>query len=1066
MLERKAGCLESGSLRRLLSGSQKTVKSRRTLHSGFWNHGALDLELSPLWSALVRGPNPGTQTDDIQQQTPATTHAGFLLDFLYPAGTINFLRQYSSWGVDRHDGRRTIIGLGRVGQRLYTSSAKDSSAAEELKAAAATDKIQEPVTIEETTTSDGSVSEGGLSIEKLRRLFQLESSDYEEAWRLFGSLDELKKKEVQHQLIQYLSSSGRVVHAERITDVFEKLEKGDGDRDADACALAVRSYLRLRNLSDAVTLYEEAVESFQFPAGASDLMSYMMNNSLWSRAFNFWKTFESFKAQAPGLSYNIFEIIENRPVLAGQAIELAEYANKRMESSTGSPELVDFASNVVTRALWNAAADESRFPKLLSVLQGWDRDTVEIYEKAIEGLFASRKSKLAVSLYRQARKERQVKFSRPTLHNILSIFCSNHSVLGMQQVLDDFFSYYSGPSRTAYRKCMIEFASQGDSATVHALFEQYVTKYKVLNVNDLAPILHVHARRGETSEVFKYFNQIEEVYALKPDLLCWNILVDAYAKVHDADGAFEAFERILELENIHPDHYTFGTIMGIYTTRGDLDRVKEVYQLALTMDREQSCAMVDCLVLAHIQDERLEQAEKICEDALDMDLIGSRTRMWSYLIIGHAMNRDLVNVNRILRRMSKAKIDYDQFTYSAMMQALAMTKQVDSAYAILKETMRDAGLKVTSFHYAVVMGGFYSTGEYRKVFEVHNRMLRRELRQTASTRLLAMKTAEAEDRKLYLNGTEKQKGQRALEMFQEVIKSMDAQDISVTPQKFTNRQPRHIAYPTMMYSFVMGVLGSSNEFETVEDLLQQFVKILPEDRQESLPVEIFSVVMKSRMTSQDPEGVQKCWDLAVAQARAQGQPLPSLRVVSRCQPDDSTSDSTSVNSKIVPIHQYDLARPLSTYMETLNRQQRVDDIPAVVNGLLEEGFLLDSRNWNQYIQYLSRRYRYKLAFELCEENLIENWQGWARIRWQLPVRNRLPMAIRNKKKKKSFLRPTQVTLAWLARAFLDLQAMAAESKASQILLDDLHHECPRTLNAIKTMQRTDANWEREILGDY
>jgi pentatricopeptide repeat-containing protein PET309 len=76
------------------------------------------------------------------------------------------------------------------------------------------------------------------------------------------------------------------------------------------------------------------------------------------------------------------------------------------------------------------------------------------------------------------------------------------------------------------------------------------------------------------------------------------------------------------------------------------------------------------------------------------------------------------------------------------------------------------------------------------------------------------------------------------------------------------------------------------------------------------------------------------------------------------------------------------------------------------------------------------------------------------------------MAIRNKKKKKSFLRPTQVTLAWLARAFLDLQAMAAESKASQILLDDLHHECPRTLNAIKTMQRTDANWEREILGDY
>src|SRR4051794_7356774 len=102
MLERTAGCLESGSLRRLLPASKKAMKSRRTLHSSFWSHGASDLEMSPLWTALAQVAAPAEQQGerDVQQQRPAAMgHTGMLLDFLYPAGTLNFLRQYSGWGV-------------------------------------------------------------------------------------------------------------------------------------------------------------------------------------------------------------------------------------------------------------------------------------------------------------------------------------------------------------------------------------------------------------------------------------------------------------------------------------------------------------------------------------------------------------------------------------------------------------------------------------------------------------------------------------------------------------------------------------------------------------------------------------------------------------------------------------------------------------------------------------------------------------------------------------------------------------------------------------------------------
>jgi pentatricopeptide repeat-containing protein PET309 len=86
MLERTAGCLETGSLRRLLPGSQRPLKSRRMLHSAFWSHGAIDLEHSPLWKALIRGPDIVVDDNDEKStKSISSTSAGGFLDFLYPS---------------------------------------------------------------------------------------------------------------------------------------------------------------------------------------------------------------------------------------------------------------------------------------------------------------------------------------------------------------------------------------------------------------------------------------------------------------------------------------------------------------------------------------------------------------------------------------------------------------------------------------------------------------------------------------------------------------------------------------------------------------------------------------------------------------------------------------------------------------------------------------------------------------------------------------------------------------------------------------------------------------------
>jgi pentatricopeptide repeat-containing protein PET309 len=102
--------------------------------------------------------------------------------------------------------------------------------------------------------------------------------------------------------------------------------------------------------------------------------------------------------------------------------------------------------------------------------------------------------------------------------------------------------------------------------------------------------------------------------------------------------------------------------MGIATTCGGFKTTLELYNLAKSQGTYISTVIVGCLVLGYIQHDRLLQAERICEDALKMDLKTPRTRMWNCLLTAYALRRDLDSVNRLLYRMRITGVKYDAFT--------------------------------------------------------------------------------------------------------------------------------------------------------------------------------------------------------------------------------------------------------------------------------------------------------------------------------------------------------------------------------------------------------------------
>ena len=140
MLERATACLKPGAARSPLQIVCKTPKSRRLLHSTFWEHGASQFEL-PLWLAYTQPPShgatattlnspPGSHFDIGRGGFEGRGHAGIVpdgifLDFLYPPQLLAWFdaKQKARWNT--REGRRFPEGF-VVASRGYASASQPS----------------------------------------------------------------------------------------------------------------------------------------------------------------------------------------------------------------------------------------------------------------------------------------------------------------------------------------------------------------------------------------------------------------------------------------------------------------------------------------------------------------------------------------------------------------------------------------------------------------------------------------------------------------------------------------------------------------------------------------------------------------------------------------------------------------------------------------------------------------------------------------------------------------------------------------------------------------------------
>ncbi|KAL8807735.1 MAG: hypothetical protein Q9182_000546 [Xanthomendoza sp. 2 TL-2023] len=1075
MIERAAACLKNGG-KHVLRTPKWNLRTHRSLHSAFWSHGAGDIDLPAWWLALLQVPSTCDLKWSPRENATSTSRSpqdGLdlgLLDFLYPKKTLAFIRKCvrGNSATVRLRHRPSPLLLQR--SRAYTSAADGSGSVpldQDKKEQECTDVIGET-----KVANDGLVipNESECKAKLHELLYAKEpASDAPTLWQAYRQLMRTSLRLDTGDLIRLferLSTSMESLEIEITIDLFNVIP--ESRRRPSHYKYAINAALKQQQLESAMDMHREALSRIQGDFGSSIIFEYAIRKRIWDRAEEIWKVYWDHRqlyCTAPAL---LWEHVDTKTVSwqMERATSAVKNAVQRIET-TGRDDarlMCSLAVWLVQRAL-NARKTGFKGTlqlRMLNLMKHIQEPDLTLYKAAVLqnlslGVQSHEHSEMAVKLYRQIRGELNIIPDRDLLKAMTKRFSALRDSQGMYEVLEDFQRYHEGPPPSLYSVLMAQLARHGDLDTIEALFQQYVAEYGKADIQNHANLLlWACFRRAEADRAERVLQSLQEKYGYIPDLKAWNIVLGTYVRVRDCDGAMALFEKLVG-SDIPPDNSSYGILMGMFAKNSDFEAAGGLFERATSAGIKPNRAMVENLIVGLVNSDRFDEAYQMVEKAQTMDLDEKRTRsgplsltrMWNTLLTHCALKGQLDKVTQIQQRMHASGVPFDSHTYSALMLSLCIKKLPGAALRIMEAVMPRSGARVTAWHYSIVMGGFMQTNEPEKVLHLANQMLEKGISPTFSTQEQLLRTASKvdeqenrQDESLEERPEERPfHARRAEQVLAQALEALNPMELAPSgPRPRAGSSPPNVAFYASYFPYLISLYGKKQSFERVVDMYDTYVATAQKVHgvaEVDPPVELLSALMVAHTNAGEHSATEKCWHLAMEK---------SGKIACKMNAD------TAQPGWVLHKHRFLLAVPLTRYMQSLHATGRVDDIATTVDYLQHAGYQLSVNNWNEYVQILAKESRSMAAFETCEQHLMDDWPGWARL---LRRHGRVKTGFRKQLRPPSWEMGKQVphyeTLVYLAGVFLYLRRLPYGTGKGPV--QELQKTAPRALEAVLKMPR-------------
>lgn len=1046
----------------MLRSPEKHFRSRRHLHSAFWSHGAGDINLPPWWMLFLQN------IDSVQERCSSRLHprpeaalsSGLqetFLDFLYPVHTLALIRRLKqSTNAQRHAAQSINLC-----SRSYTSIAADF-----LNGAKALETAAEAPTQNTSTTSPPETPQPGDTI---RRAIDeiLESKDrtwlYDELWQsyqaLLGMSQSLSPQELI-KMLRYLGTSDRNIDLERAVALFDSIPVQK--RRAIHYSYGVSAALSLNDIDTAVDIHREALARIGGSIGTAALLRYTVQNEKWQLAIDAWHVYWVNKLlyyTKPDIWSGVNTL--SLPDLIERAISAADFAISTAESSqleiaTATRE---FALELIrqTFGIQNTDSDIDKHWLLVQKARTLDASDKKTQTMALEQLLSVKgrgHGHRALNLYRILRKDSTFLPSTDLLSSVTGKLLAEKSSLGMLMIIEDWRTYHQElPASIAIAVAGV-FAQLGELEPLQKLFHEFCSTHERpkirwstherIEIRWYHALLFAHNRRADPEGIVRTFNELQKGFDFKPGLQAWNYVIGTFSRVGDVDGALAWFNKLLEAK-LRPNSRSYSLLMSMYARRGDWETVHDLYRQSKIDGIRTSTLMVDSVVMAYINAERLAEAERLVNEALHMDLEGSRTFMWTILLNAYALRREVEKVSELHKQMRTAGVASDGMTYAALMTSLTIAGMPRAAQKILDTVMPRAQIRRTSLHYAIVMGGYLAAKFFSQVFRLYERMLKRNLKPTMSTQNVLLRAAasvDIADQDSNQDSKIQPELVRAQQAFEQTISSLDPTELAASePRKFVGPNPLNESFSSTYFEYLIFLYGKDAAYGKVTELYESYIstsaRFSDRDVEGSPPLRLLAALMVAHLRASNHDEVERCWYLALDKSK---------KLAGRARA------VTTEPGWVLHSRRFIMSIPLRHYMKSLSQQGRIDDLVSTIGQLHSSGFALSSPNWNDYVQHLAQSPEPKhqlLAFELCERELIPGWPGWVALGDPMNIKDKIrrmtDSALRLPSRQKV---PAYLTMVHLAAVYLQAKQGTRLTTPRQFV-----NAAPKTVDAIRTMPR-------------
>ncbi|KAK4934872.1 hypothetical protein LTR10_023968 [Elasticomyces elasticus] len=874
-----------------------------------------------------------------------------------------------------------------------------------------------------------------------------ETDDGEKAdaiWALFIQLS--NQETYASSVVHFLASSYASRRSKQTMWAFETIpasQRSAADYDA-----AVRVALKMDDFRLCLSINTEATARNLNAGCSSFLLLHFTSNMLWSNAVKVWTT--SFQPLYADRALSSHAVSRSLGLQVDKYKELPQAINQlAMQIIARSPIVMHLSGTLalIGRELLTVVLKSGKLmslitPKgLLDILNRYKALRLlkpAMYKNAVDTLLKSAnradKSALGTLLYRHLRLTfPEVNPARSFLGALLSIHAAGAAPLKAYTFyLREFASIYGVADEKSYQLVLSALAAQGDVVGVKSVFEQLCQAHSPPKSLDYYnPLIYVHARLGDVEGAQRQFERLPE-WGMVADTYSWNILIYAHARATKPEGALEVYER-MKAAGVPPDKYTFGTLMSMSSSVGDTDAVLSVIDQAQRSHVEGSYEMMSGLIQSYLRNNQADTAERLAEATSQSKFEGSPVKMWNYILRHYAFRRDSDAVLRVQRRMHSLGVKPDDMTYAALMTALVVIGKTDDARRILRRLSLSQTLVATPFHYAIALHGYVLERNRDMSNVVYHEMAERFPDLGASPRLAMLHMQSR--RSLKSNGAP---GSLTADRLAQLLFSITPADRATKqPQPGFGRRGALNSVPSIYLEHLVNILLSKGRDTLASKLIQRYESLVGTSflhLNSTAPdsIQWLAVRMRIAALTADWKAVDELWRRILQQAIQIATPfsaraakmrdaskvdqhtdvdngkvddlsaprLPSIGIeLPSTGPDfrfDSMiSQSPSQNSlldrpgmKIIPAQRFILAVALNQYLRALDLQQLHGNAVELIRQLESVGFMLTSKNWNFYIQTLTRsseRNHWVEAFRIFEEKMLSNTPSWRILRrgkWQ------------------------------------------------------------------------------------